>query len=267
VFTLLHTNDFHNHLRDRQARRLQTCRQELGTRGLLLDAGDAIASGNVTFRPGGEPILERMTRIGYDAMTVGNREFHVWPRGLRCKLFRAGFPVLCANLRPSLSRASADAESLSGLPYAALEPHSEERVRPYIVIEPEPEWRIVVFGLTVPMVTERMLARKFSAYVFDDPVRTGSALAPALRQQFQPRLLVALTHIGIAQDRRLAAAAPDIDIIIGGHTHIALEQGERVGDTLIAHAGCFAHFLGRIEIETEAGAERAPTMRASLETL
>ncbi len=43
---------------------------------LLLDAGDACWAGNVYYRPGGEPVFDLMNGAGYDAMTVGNREFH-----------------------------------------------------------------------------------------------------------------------------------------------------------------------------------------------
>ena len=254
MFTLFHTNDLHNHLTDDQARRLENLRRDPGAGRLLLDAGDAIASGNITYRSGGEPILERMTQIGYDAMTIGNREFHVWRSGFHSKLFRAGFPALCANIRPARARhTSAGADALP--------------VRPYVLFEPEPGWRVLVFGLTVPMVTERMLARTLSAYVFDDPVQTAARMVPQLRRELQPSLLVALTHIGIAQDRILAATVPGIDIIIGGHSHVTLEQGERVGDTLIAQAGGFGHFLGRIQVKQDTPLGQAPATRATLEAL
>ncbi len=66
---------------------------------LLLDAGDAVSAGNVGVRPGGEPILTRMSDAGYDAMTLGNREFHVADTLLRHKISKARFPILCANIR------------------------------------------------------------------------------------------------------------------------------------------------------------------------
>ena len=107
VFTLLHTNDFHNHLSDVQADYLCRLRAAVGTHGLLVDAGDAVASGNITYKSGGEAILKTMNTIGYDAMSVGNREFHFSRVGFHCKVGLARFPVLCANIR--LSRQSASA--------------------------------------------------------------------------------------------------------------------------------------------------------------
>ena len=86
MYTILHTNDFHNHLLPQQAERLRELRAGLGDNGLLLDAGDAISSGNVTYKPGGEPILDVMSDAGYDAMTIGNREFHFSQAGFCAKV-------------------------------------------------------------------------------------------------------------------------------------------------------------------------------------
>src|SRR5436309_1090542 len=99
--TILHTNDFHNRLSAAAADNI--ARMFAQTRGprMLIDAGDAGGSTNITFRSGGEPILDEMSRLGYSAMTVGNRDFHVSRPGFRAKLARAKFPILCANVRPS----------------------------------------------------------------------------------------------------------------------------------------------------------------------
>src|SRR5215212_9546932 len=104
--TILHTNDFHNRLTPGQYTSLSNLFANAPQPRLLLDAGDAGGSTNVTFRTGGEPILETMSELGYSAMTIGNRDFHVSRLGLRSKLFRARFPILCANIRPSRVRLS-----------------------------------------------------------------------------------------------------------------------------------------------------------------
>jgi 2',3'-cyclic-nucleotide 2'-phosphodiesterase (5'-nucleotidase family) len=259
VYTILHTNDFHNHLTPAQAQRLGLIRAALGGNGLLLDAGDAISAGNVTFHRH-EPILDAMRAAGYDAMTVGNREFHFSALGFQCKIGDAGFPVLCANLRPasptSVAGSGASDQSGESLP-----------TRRWAEMKAFDGRKIVVVGLTVPMITARMLVRRVSAYVFDDPIETARILVPRLRAQLRPDLLVALTHIGIAQDRRLAQEVPEIDLIIGGHTHVTLDQGERVGSTLIAQAGSHGRLIGRVEVNFESMTTGRPGLSASLETL
>lgn len=235
TITILHTNDFHNRLTPIQAARLATLRKALGSSGLLLDAGDAISAGNLTYKPAGEPILERMSEVGYDAMTLGNREFHLTEAGFCAKVCCARFPVLCANVRAQDKKIT--------LP-----------VQPTLFRTLTGGVRVGIFGLTVPMITERMLVRKVSAYVFDDPLRKAAELVPVYRAQCD--LLICLSHIGLGKDRELAAAVSGIDLIIGGHTHAVLETGEWIKDTLIVQAGCYGHSLGVVTVEMTEGHRR-----------
>lgn len=233
---ILHTNDLHNRLirrPERAARLRELVQQERQDTGglearpyLLLDAGDAVGSGNLTFNPGGEPILDVMSDLGYHAMTVGNREFHFTEAGFVATLNRARFPVLCANIR---------ARGDACLP-----------VHPHVILDTS-VGRVGIFGLTVPMITERMFSQHVSAYVFDDPIRRGCEMVEELRPQVD--LLIALTHIGLTRDIDLAKNAPFIDLIVGGHSHSVLEQPLWEGRVAIVQAGCHARYLGRVEVE------------------
>ncbi|MGQ9738411.1 MAG: bifunctional metallophosphatase/5'-nucleotidase [Armatimonadota bacterium] len=227
---ILHTNDMHNRLRENQAARLRQIVEEERAKApcLLLDAGDAVGAGNVTFNPAGEPILDLMSDIGYDAMTVGNREFHFTEVGFHTKLNRARFPVLCANVRP---------RGEARLP-----------VQPSLILSVGTV-RVGIIGLTVPMITERMLSRRVSAYVFDDPIRRGCEMAEELHPQVD--LLIALTHIGLSRDLQIAQATDKIDLIIGGHSHTLLEQPLREGRTTIVQAGSYARFVGRVTVQVD----------------
>lgn len=265
LFTLLHTNDFHNRLTPTQAEKLASERAALGTTGLLLDAGDAISAGNITYKPGGEPILDRMSDAGYDAMTVGNREFHFSRVGFAAKLSRARFPVLCANVR-NANMPEAQAGENSSAAFSSSPVEMNLPVQPYLsplLTCGGETLRVTVFGLTVPMITERMLARKVSAYVFDDPLRTAERWVPVLRANCD--MLICLSHIGLAQDRRLAASVPGIDLIIGGHTHAELPDGEGVGGTMIVQTGAYGHSFGRVLIAWDGKEIRS--LAANLETL
>ncbi|HNR36008.1 MAG TPA: peptidoglycan DD-metalloendopeptidase family protein, partial [Candidatus Hydrogenedentes bacterium] len=66
---------------------------------------------------------------------------------------------------------------------------------------------------------------------FDDPIRAARYAVPVLEPHCD--IVVALTHLGVPEDRRLAAAVPAIDVIVGGHTHAKLITPERVGNTVI----------------------------------
>ncbi|MGC8863855.1 MAG: metallophosphoesterase, partial [Armatimonadota bacterium] len=145
---ILHTSDIHNRLTPDRARFLHELRAEL-PESLILDSGDAIWAGNVFWRPGGEPVLDLMNAVPYDAMCMGNREFHFLRAGLLSKTSRARFPVLSANLRRTRNHGS------------------DTRFLPCVVLE-RGGLRVGVFGLSVPCVTQPMLVRRFADYYFED---------------------------------------------------------------------------------------------------
>ena len=250
MLTFLHTNDFHNHFTAAQSERLKLLKEQTVGDVLLLDAGDAVSCGNITYHPHGEPILDLMNAAGCDAMTVGNREFHVTDIGFRSTLDRAKFPVLSANL--------ALHEPLWGNRATTLPcvPHTIFRLK---------EWTVAVIGLTVPMVTPAMAVRKLSSFVFDPVIETTQSQIQEIRKKSLPDLIVALTHIGYTQDRKLAEAVPEVDLIIGGHSHTTLEQGEQVGNTLIVQTGCFGKNVGRVTVTRSATG--IVEMKAGLEPL
>lgn len=269
--TIYHTNDLHNRLSEQGRRTLTSLYQDTTSSTLLLDAGDAGGSGNVTYNPVGEPILDAMTHIGYTAMTVGNRDFHVTRAGFRAKLFRAGFPILCANIRPARTKPGVRLQSTAeDHPLETSSSQDEPPIRSHLLVKPSDSWTVLIVGLMVPMVTERMWERKLSAYVFDPPLRTARELIPALRQRYSPALTIALTHIGLTNDRALAEEVPGIDLIVGGHSHNVLPEGELVaGRTLIVQAGSHGRHFGIVKVmRTVMPDGSAPiSMKATIENL
>jgi 2',3'-cyclic-nucleotide 2'-phosphodiesterase (5'-nucleotidase family) len=167
-----------------------------------------------------------MNVIGYDAMTMGNREFHVADGLLRLKIANAKFPILCANMR--YQKVTDDLLPLS----------------PFFSKTLSNGLRVAVIGVTVPMVTSRMTARVISSYLFDDPVNIVSDWVGKLRIDHD--VLIALTHIGLKEDQRLAAACPDLDLIIGGHSHAVLSTPQFIEGVPVVQAGWFGHYVGEV---------------------
>lgn len=249
---VLHTNDFHNTLTQGQAQAIGRAKAELAAAGkdvLLLDAGDAVKAGNLGVTLGGERVLAWMSQAGYDAMTMGNRESHVADALLRQKIADAAFPVLCANLRWREDRG----ETLPTVPHVV-------RALPSGL-------RAGVFGLTVPMVTDRMATRRASAFLWDLPLTAARAQIAALRPQVD--VLIALTHIGLGEDERLAASCPELDLIVGGHTHAILSEPRVVGGVPIVQAGGGrrrATYLGRVALDWDEPGQK-PRVVGRLELL
>ena len=53
----------------------------------------------------------------------------------------------------------------------------------------------------------------------------------------QVDLVIALTHVGLEEDKALADEVEGIDLIVGGHSHTSLVEPVRVDDTRIVQAG------------------------------
>lgn len=228
MLRILHTNDFHGGLTEARAGRLALLREESD---LYFDGGDAIKAGNLAIPLRPDAAWSALATLRCSASVLGNRETHVAPAAFAKKIEGARHPLLCANLRTK-----AGTHPLPGS----------------IVLEAA-SLRVGVVGVMVPMVTERMATRAASAYLWDSPIPTACALARILRPEVD--CLVALTHIGLRQDQALAEACPELDLILGGHSHDLVT--ETVGRVFIAQAGSHGRFAGRYDWAPGKGVLRA----------
>jgi 2',3'-cyclic-nucleotide 2'-phosphodiesterase (5'-nucleotidase family) len=219
---IFHTSDLHNRLKPAAAEQIAALKGQ-NPGALLLDAGDAIAAGNLTFTPGGEPILRLMAEIGYDAMAMGNRESHPNRQILARKLRDARFPVLAANLVPKW-------------------PPLPSKVKPYAVFAGPP--RVAVIGLAPQITRPGSAWARVISFVFENPVRTVAGLAPQLKREAD--LVVCLSHSGFRIDRELAAI-PEVDLVLGGHSHRNFVEHEE-GRAMVVHPGRYGSHISQTEI-------------------
>jgi len=61
-------------------------------------------------------------------------------------------------------------------------------------------------------------------------------------------LIVFLSHLGIEEDRVFAKNHQEISVIIGGHSHTAVEKPEKIGGVIVTQAGKYGEFLGRLDL-------------------
>ena len=62
-------------------------------------------------------------------------------------------------------------------------------------------------------------------------------------------MVILLSHLGIHDDERIAAEFPEVNIILGGHTHHVLQEGKRVNQTLLAAAGKYGQYVGHVTLK------------------
>jgi 5'-nucleotidase len=237
TLTILHVNDFHGALEPIRtgagkpeqggaARLAALVGSERTATTLFLAAGDLMQGSNIANLNAGRPVIEVFNLMGLDASAVGNHEFDFGQAVLRERAAEARFPLLAANI-------------------TGVGPWKSSEIRQVGAL------RVALFGLTTEETPVATHPRNVQGLAFDDAVATARRLVAELRPRAD--LVVALTHLGIEEDERLAAAAPGIDVIVGGHTHTKAEQPAQVGSTLIVQAFERGTFLGRLDLEVTDG--------------
>lgn len=246
---ILHTNDLHSHLlpgpdgQGGMARiagyveRVRASRDDV----LLLDAGDAVTGTPASSIFGGRPAFAVMNAMGCDAMALGNHEFdHGFAR---IATFReiAAFPILSANAT------GPDGKLLADAAYAVL---------------PADGVRVGVIGVTAEETPEITAGGATEGCTFAPAAARVKALLPEVEAKSD--LVVVLSHLGLEADRALAAAVPGIDVIVGGHSHTAVEKPEVVGETIVVQAFHSGRRLGRLELVVDLDAGRVVSHEGSL---
>lgn len=187
---------------------------------LLLDAGDEFST---TFWPG-EPMVEAVSLIGTDAMTLGNHEFDRGKDFIENCIAKADFPILCANIYEKST-----GELLPG-------------AKPWVMLERKGV-KIGVLGLTTEYTPYMVTAASFAPYEARSCVEAAEKYIPEMKAA-GAQVLVALTHIPfyIEDDGSVSGemidimnAMPFVDICIGGH--IPGDFAGLCGDTIVLKGG------------------------------
>ncbi|MDG1573140.1 metallophosphoesterase [Robiginitalea sp. M366] len=268
--TVLHTNDVHSHIdpfpKDhgiypdlggvaRRAGLIQRLRQE-NPNTLLLDAGD-IFQGTPYFNfYGGELEFRLMSRMGYDAATLGNHDFDNGLSGLLAQMPYADFAFLSAN-------------------YDFTDTVLHGYVQPSRVFE-RGGVRIGVFGIGIRLegLVDPAL---YGETRYLDPHELALDTARRLREDEQCDLVICLSHLGYryrdpqrSSDITLARQTEGIDLIIGGHTHTFMERAQvetnRAGERVIINqVGCYGINLGQVDFTLRPGPQKPTGMGVSIE--
>jgi 2',3'-cyclic-nucleotide 2'-phosphodiesterase (5'-nucleotidase family) len=204
---------------------------------LLVDCGDALAGSSTVYRKR-EGVVDEFAAAPYRAQAVGNREFHYLHGCMLARSRAMGVPWVCSNLIDLRGREPAFARELT-VDVAGVSVH--------LLAVLVPQYRI---GST----WERIFGWRF--------ISPGEALAELMekgRGRWDATLL--LSHLGLTADRALATYFPRLSAIVGGHSHDTLAQPEVIEGVPIVHAGAYAQFVGRLELDVEGGRSRVASYR------
>ncbi|NJC25193.1 bifunctional metallophosphatase/5'-nucleotidase [Neolewinella antarctica] len=259
--TILHTNDWHSRIDPfpddggrnanqggaiRRMRLIEDVRRQ-EQNVILLDSGD-IFQGTPYFNFfAGELEMKLMTKMGYDAATIGNHDFDGGMENLATQLTHAKFPMLSANYE------------FAGTPLAG-------QTQPYTIIKKNGV-KVGVFGVGIELqglVPEKLYGR--TNYL--EPTEVANRTAAILRHREKCDVVICLSHLGFryrgdkVDDIKLAAASKDIDIILGGHTHTFLDAPVEAPNAegvpvIVNQVGFGGLRVGRLDLTFPGGGARS----------
>lgn len=219
--TVLHTNDNHGRFWSNKygeygmaARKtlIDQIRTEVAAEGgsvLLLSGGDINTGVPESDLQDAEPDFKGMSKLGYDAMALGNHEFDNPLSVLEKQIDWANFPVLSANIY--------DKES------------GERKYQAYQMIDKQ-GIKIAIIGLTTEDTMKIGNPEFISGLEFRDPKVEAKKLIAEIEKNEKPDLIFAVTHMGHYENGNRGVNAPgdvalaryldegSLDMIVGGHS-------------------------------------------------
>ncbi|QKY70097.1 5'-nucleotidase C-terminal domain-containing protein [Lentibacillus sp. CBA3610] len=258
--SIMHMND--THARVEPLPKMTTAVKEFREENpdsLLLHAGD-VFSGTLYFNEfTGQADLELLNLMDFDAMVFGNHEFDLGGEeggheSLSAFVENANFPFLGTNIDFSQDPYMSGLETNQSL---ASDPENGE-VYDSIIKEIDGE-QVGIFGLTSEDTAN--IANPADV-TFSDFKETAEATVEGLEDAGIDKI-IALNHLGydsapeVGNDLRLAEEVDGIDVIVGGHSHTALDEpvsveedddGEAKDPTVIVQAGQYAENLGTLDV-------------------
>ncbi|MCS0381337.1 bifunctional UDP-sugar hydrolase/5'-nucleotidase UshA [Vibrio diabolicus] len=219
--TVLHTNDHHGRFWQNRygeygmaARKtlIDDLREEIQAEGgsvLLLSGGDINTGVPESDLQDAEPDFKGMSKIGYDAMALGNHEFDNPLDVLFKQQEWASFPMLSANI---------------------YDKNTGKRLfQPYAMFNKQ-GIKIAVIGLTTEDTAKLGNPEFIEQIDFRDPKEEAKNLIAVLKETEYPDLIFAVTHMGHYENGNRGINAPgdvalarylnegDLDMIVGGHS-------------------------------------------------
>lgn len=249
--TVMHTNDMHCHLDPfpadhaeypgkgglvRIASMVNQCRKE-NPNLLLLDAGDMFQGTPYFNYFKGNLIVKVMSKMGYDAGTIGNHEFDNGMGDILSAINNANFPLISSN-------------------YDFSDTLLNGHVKTQLILE-KGGVKVGIYGLGIEL-NGLVGTLNYGKTRYLDPLTTALKMESVLKNDYKCDLVICLSHLGLSyehnkiSDVTLAPQTKYTDLIVGGHTHSFLEKPlvlkNADGNPIVVNqAGWAALETGRIE--------------------
>ncbi|MBC7427026.1 MAG: bifunctional metallophosphatase/5'-nucleotidase [Bacteriovorax sp.] len=209
-----------------------------GVPTITMDAGDFL-EGNIFYMADkGMKSFEVHNNVGYDVVSLGNHDYMMGAKELDIMLGKIdlNFSFLAANVW-----VSPKFENI------------RSKIQPYREIEID-GIKIAILGLTT---NEFYYSWSLEDSQITDPYQSALTYEDILKKR-KNDFVIALTHMGVGKDHKLAKKTSNIDLIVGGHSHTAIfapeyEKNKAKKMVPIVQAGMHTEYLGKIILDLEKG--------------
>lgn len=223
-----YTNDLHSYFNHwpQVATFLHKMRADCEQKGesyWLFDIGDHMDRVHpITEATMGKANVALLNAANYDFVTLGNNEgvtlshddlFHLYDT--------AEFDVICSNLQCTKSA-------------------NPDWLKSSHIVQSQHGVRIGIIGLTARFNPYYHLLGWHADLIHETIQLQIDKL------ESQTDVLVLMSHLGISEDEEIARKFPEIDVIMGGHTHHLLRTGQEVNKTLLTAAGKHCSYVGEV---------------------
>jgi 5'-nucleotidase len=234
IIHIYHINDLHSHFENWPRihsflKERKTWHQDAGDEVFVFDIGDHVDRSH-PFSDGtmGKGNTKLLNELDVTAITIGNNEGITFPfKALDNMYENASFSVLIANLYYQ-------------------DGSRPEWVKPTMIQTTKGGTRIGIIGLTVFYQSfYHQLGWKLT-----DPLEELRKQVEKLKNQTD--FIILLSHLGINEDEAIARDFPEIDVILGAHTHHVFHEGKVINNAMLCAAGKYGQFVGHAILELEA---------------
>lgn len=220
---------------------------------LIVDAGDFSMGTLVqTVFANQSAELRMLGDLGCEVTTLGNHEFDYRSHGLASSLLAAaesGDPVPALVLC-NIDWQAMEAEGLTEEQQLLKDAFEAYGMADYTVIT-KGDVKIAVLGI---FGEDSLACAPTCVLKFKDAAKAAAETVAKIKANEDADLILCVSHAGTntdqqkSEDEILAKKVPEIDLIVSGHTHTALDEPIRRGDTYIVSCGEYGKNLGSLSM-------------------
>lgn len=224
---------------------------------LFLHAGDCFQGTLYYSLFKGDANATLLNMLGLDAMALGNHELDLGNAPVSRFLDKITFPLLAGNW--DVSEEVEKPFPVKGK--RQLMPYNPEAQRAEVLVKRICDQKVAIFSVALDKMADIAMPDHDTPFV--DSKQTVINTIRYIHEELKTPHIVLLSHLGFAQDQKLAEEVDGISVIVGGHSHVLQGDfsnvglgdmgpyGHKVNNTLVVQAGCHSLAIGKLKVSLD----------------